>query len=211
MNRVLVISPHPDDESIGCGGTLIKHIVNGDTVHVVFLTSGEKGGHGLNPKETLQIREQEARVASRILGIKNIEFWRLRDGECRATGQVVNRIRNNIEQLKPNFLYVPHHKEAHFDHRASARIIRRALVNSELKKTILTVYMYEVWTPIQRIDHIEDITPYIEKKMSAIRAYKSQCRVLGFDKAFKGLARYRGEMHSWYGSNYAEVFAKLEY
>ena len=44
MNRILVISPHPDDESIGCGGTLRKHITEGDSVWVIFLTSGESSG-----------------------------------------------------------------------------------------------------------------------------------------------------------------------
>ena len=47
MNRIMVISPHPDDESIGCGGTISKHVAEGDVVQVELLTSGEKGGHGL--------------------------------------------------------------------------------------------------------------------------------------------------------------------
>ena len=210
MNRVLVISPHPDDETIGCGGTLRKHILSGDIVHVVFLTSGESGGHGLSPEETIKVREKEAQVASAILGITNIQFWRLKDGECRATRNVIDKVRSKLKQFKPNFIYVPHNKETHFDHRAPARIVRRALKNSKSNKNKTSVYMFEVWTPLQRIDHIEEISPYIGKKLEAIRAYKTQCNVMGFEEAFKGLARYRGVMHSWYGSKYAEVFEKLE-
>jgi len=48
MNRVMVISPHPDDESIGCGGTICRHVAAGDPVYIELLTSGEKGGHGLS-------------------------------------------------------------------------------------------------------------------------------------------------------------------
>ena len=71
--------------------------------------------------------------------------------------------------------------------------------------------MFEVWTPLQRMDQIVDITPYIETKIAAIRAHKSQCDVLGFDDAFLGLARYRGEMFSWPEGDYAEIFAQVRF
>jgi LmbE family N-acetylglucosaminyl deacetylase len=61
MSRVLVISPHPDDEAIGCGGTLCEHIAQGDQVRVFFLTSGEKGGHGRGEAEFARVREAEAK------------------------------------------------------------------------------------------------------------------------------------------------------
>src|SRR5262249_18052193 len=75
MRRILVISPHPDDESIGCGGALRKHALRGDEVRVVFLTSGEKGGHGRPLEETARARELEAATAAAILGLAGIEFW----------------------------------------------------------------------------------------------------------------------------------------
>src|SRR5262245_5051670 len=85
MTRVLVRSPHPDDESIGCGGTLRKHALRGDEVRVVFLTSGEKGGHGRPPEETARVREGEAVAAAAILGLSGVEFWRQQDGGLRVT------------------------------------------------------------------------------------------------------------------------------
>src|SRR4051812_26082117 len=92
MTRVLVVSPHPDDESIGCGGTLRKHVLNGDSVHAIFLTSGEAGGHGRSRDETIHLREREAQRASEILGLTTIEFWRQPDKELRATRPVVERL-----------------------------------------------------------------------------------------------------------------------
>ena len=70
--------------------------------------------------------------------------------------------------------------------------------------------MYEVWTPMQRMDHIVDITPYVDIKRRAIRAHKCQCAVMKFDEAILGLNRYRGEMHSWPGGDYAEVFVAMK-
>jgi LmbE family N-acetylglucosaminyl deacetylase len=54
-----------------------------------------------------------------------------------------------------------------------------------------------------------DISHFLQKKLAAVRAYRSQCAVVGFVEAVRGLNRYRGEMHSWPGGDYAEVFARL--
>ena len=64
--NVLVVAPHPDDETIGCGGTLCLHQQRGDRVVVVFLTSGELGLKHLPPQEAWTIREKEANAAARI-------------------------------------------------------------------------------------------------------------------------------------------------
>ncbi len=69
--------------------------------------------------------------------------------------------------------------------------------------------MYEVWTPLQEMDHIEDISDVIDDKIAAVRAYRTQCNVLRFDDAILGLNRYRGEMHSWPGGPYAEIFREF--
>jgi len=204
--RVLVISPHPDDESIGCGGTLCQHVNDGDGVAVIFLTSGEAGGHGRTREQTLKVREAEARRAAKLFKLGPIEFWRQPDGALRVTDELVRRMSTAIDRLKPDIIYLPHDREMHQDHRTAVRLLRRALGRSKRKPDVL---MFEVWTPLQRMDHIVDISPYIQMKLRAIRLYKSQNDELDFDDAFLGLARYRGEMHSWPGGDYAEVFARL--
>ncbi len=209
MNRVLVLSPHPDDESIGCGGTLRGHVLDGDLVNVVFLTSGEAGGHGTPPDETARIREAEAHAASRILGLQQIDFWREPDGKLRATEQLVDRLRAKLQEVQPDVVYVTHDREMLGDHSAAARLLRRALLGSQKRNGKPAALMFEVWTPLQQMDQIVDITPHVEVKRQAIRAYRSQCSVMRFDEAALALNRYRGEMHSWPGSDYAEIFRTL--
>jgi LmbE family N-acetylglucosaminyl deacetylase len=207
MSRVLVLSPHPDDESIGCGGTLLRHVANGDEVQVIFLTSGEKGGHGQSEQETIRTREREARMAARILRIRHLEFWRERDGALRANRQAISRLQTKLRQFKPQTIYVSHDREMHPDHRGAVRLLRAALKG--VKRQRPHVLMYEVWTPIQQLDEIVDVSLYMKRKLQAVRAYRTQCRVVGFVPAVRGLNRYRGEMHSWPGSDYAEVFTRL--
>jgi N-acetylglucosamine malate deacetylase 1 len=202
--RILVISPHPDDESVGCGGTIRKHVLRGDAVHVVFLTSGEAGGHGRSAEETVRLREAEARDAAHILGLTSVEFWHQPDGRLRATRQLVERLRDTITRLRPSLLFVPHDREMHRDHRAAFRLVSRAL--SAVRALRPTVLAYEVWTPLQDIDHVEDISEVMQDKVAAVRAYRTQCDAMRFDDAVLGLNRYRGEMHSWPGGPYAEIF-----
>jgi LmbE family N-acetylglucosaminyl deacetylase len=204
-SRVLVVSPHPDDESVGCGGAIREHVIRGASVRVVFLTSGEQGGHGRLPKETLRVREAEARAAGAILGVGEMEFWREPDGALRATGRLVERLAGSLRAWRPQLVYVTHDREMHPDHRAACRLVRRALRQAS-PRTETRVLEFEVWTPLQRIDEIVDVSPHIKVKLAAIRAHKSQCAVMSFDQALLGLNRYRGEMHSWPGGDYAEVF-----
>lgn len=210
-SRVLVISPHPDDEAIGCGGALHKHVVDGDHVGVIFLTSGEKGGHGKSPEETRCLREREAEDAASVLGIQEIDFWRERDGMLRSTSHLTKRLAATLDTYRPDRIYTTSGYESHPDHRAAARLTHAARRTSEMP---CLVFSFEVWTPLERIDEITDITPYIDVKLAAIRAYQSQCKALSFDEAFLGLARYRGEMFCWpkeegKSGRFAEVFAAM--
>ncbi len=210
MARVLVIAPHPDDESIGCGGTLCRHIASGDEVFTLFLTSGEQGGHGLSPQETIRRREREAHRAAEILGIRRFEFWRIPDGRVRASIGAIERLQGIIRSYNPQTIYVTHSDEMHSDHRAAARLVRRALRKLGTPGRRPTVLMYEVWTPLMSMDEIVDITAHVARKRKAVRAHRTQCAVMRLDEAALCLNRYRGEMHCWPEGDYAEVFRKMQ-
>jgi LmbE family N-acetylglucosaminyl deacetylase len=209
VSRVLVLSPHPDDESIGCGGSLRKHVMDGDEVRIVFLTSGEAGGHGLAPKEAAAKREAEGHAAAAVLGVDGVEFWRLPDGALSVSPEGVARLRRVLEEWRPETVYAPHDAEMHPDHRATYALLRAALDRGGEAVNDVAVRLYEIWTPLQRMDVIVDITPFIEVKLEAIRRHESQVGVMRLDEAAAGLSRYRGEMHSWPGGPYAEVFRTL--
>jgi LmbE family N-acetylglucosaminyl deacetylase len=207
--NILVISPHPDDESIGCGGTLGIHIDRGDIIHVIFLTSGEKGGHGLPESETKTKRETEAKEAAYILNIAQIDFWEEPDGNFKATDQTIQKLVKKRSEFKPNIIYAPHIREQHPDHQEAAKMVIKS--HEIMTGNNCQLWFYEIWTPLEHLDHIVDISNYVDLKRKAIKAHASQCNILNFDEAILGLNRYRGEMHSWPGGEYAEVFSNLEH
>ncbi len=97
--NVLVIAPHPDDESIGCGGTISLHAERGNRVTVVFLTSGEHGLQKLPEEKARRVREREAEKAAAILGIASVTFLSLPDGH------VGDHVGKAAEALRPITLH----------------------------------------------------------------------------------------------------------
>ena len=209
MALVLVVSPHPDDEAIGMGGTIRRRVDEGDRVEVLFLTSGERGGHGRPPDETARLREAEAAAAAEMLGVAGVEFWREPDSALAATEDVVDRLCRAVSLRRPDVIYTTHPGEQHPDHAAAAAIVARAAASLPDPLAVPALLAFEVWTPLAEMDEIVDISEQMAIKLAAIRVYRSQVDVLRFDEAFEGLARYRGEMHSWPGGPYAEVFRRL--
>ena len=223
--NVLVVAPHPDDEAVGCGGTILKHVSMGDRVTVLFVTSGELGVNelyadwrvlieptdpaynGVLKEVKRKLRETEAGVCSQVFGTIVNEFLRLPDGAVQVeyddelSGPILTWLNNYALMFNPGRVYGPNVESTHADHRAVAA----TLAESDLR----SVLMYEIWSPFDKIDHLEDITSFATQKRAAIRAYKSQ---LGnaYDDAILALNHYRGLLH--YGGSgvmYAEAFKKL--
>lgn len=205
--NVLVIAPHPDDESIGCGGTIRLHTARGDRVAAVFLTSGELGLKHLPREQARRIREREAEAAAEVLGVGALAFLRRPDwfvGE--EVGEVAGRLAPILEREAPQIVYLPHASEWHPDHQAALPVVRTALRTGEIPA--LTLLTYEVWTPLSKYDHVEDVTPAMASKLRAVRCYRSQLEGFRYDHAIHGLNRYRGVLAA--RCRYAEVFQSHE-
>ena len=204
--NILVIAPHPDDEAIGCGGTVCKHSARGDRVSVIFLTSGELGLKQLPREQAWKTREAEARRSAKILGMATVEFLRLPDwtaGDHIKEG--ARLLAPALQCERPEIIYLPHPREWHPDHKAALSIVRAASRTAGLGNTKLLGY--EVWTPISEYDCVEDISKTMALKLRALRAHKSQVRDWDYVRAVRGLNEYRGVMAG--RCRYAEVFQTL--
>src|SRR2546423_9340756 len=204
--NIIVIAPHPDDESIGCGGTVCKRAKAGDRVTAVYLTSGELALKKLAREQAWRTREKEARAAAQIRGLADLIFLRGPDWYVADTMErLALELRGIFAREMPGLIYLPHPGEWHPDHKAALPLVRATLAQSEIAQP--TLRTYEVWTPLSDFNHVEDISSVMPIKLRAVRAHRSQCKDLRYDRAIRGLNEYRGAMAA--RCRYAEVFQTM--
>ncbi len=189
-HRVLVLAPHPDDESLGCGGALILHARHGDPVKVVFLTNGIRGDvkQQYEPDEYVALRRQEAsRAGQEVLGVTDLEFWAYEDGALAADQSSINRLHRLLLDYRPTLVYAPSPQEFHRDHRATALILWTTL--QRVSQEFLIAF-YEINRPIH-INTLVDISSVVEEKRRACDVYASQLVNYPYTDCTLGLNRYR--------------------
>ncbi|MFE7927555.1 PIG-L deacetylase family protein [Streptomyces sp. NPDC057456] len=222
MTDVLVFAPHPDDETLGCGGSIAHHTAMGRNVRIVCLTSGEQGVPGTAPEHAGLLRERETEAAAGKLGVAsgNVHFLRLPDGDLDPgdRGQFLSVLRI-LRHFRPEVVYVPHAADASHDHQQAHLLVCRALEKGASRSYpdagprhwVGTVLGYEVWSAIGAPAFFQSLQPAeTEAKLSALSCYSTQVKGEGeADYAGEGgvaLARFRGAMTS---GGHREAFAVL--
>lgn len=213
MDNIMVFAPHPDDDIIGCGGSIARHISQGDQVTIVYMTSGEAGSLRYEASLLANLRENEARQAAQLLGAGELIFLRQPDGYLEYTPAGLIRIVDLVRQHRPTRVYLPHSQEAVPDHHITYRLasegIRRAAgpwfqQGKPEPWRVDTIMGYEVWTPLAVIGCSQDISPYMDLKLAALRMHRTQIESIAYDEAVEGLNRYRGVMSGL--GQYCECF-----
>jgi len=196
VGQTLVLSPHPDDESIGCGGTLALLTSRGAKVEVAFLTSGA-------PKHDHEMRDQrrsEAKAAADVLGLRGLQFLDGQDGELHLQIDLSNAVRQLLEKGKHRFVFCPWPHDGHSDHQAAFKILMRALEGTDYSPEI---WLYEVWSPLPA-NRIVNIDSVIDLKRKAINAHASQIAGIEYTDKFVSLSQYRSLICR--PANHAEAF-----
>ncbi len=210
--RIVAFAPHPDDAAIGCGGTLLK-LAKKNQITIVYMTSGEGGSISMPEKKLAKAREQEAKAAAKLLGVKKTVFLRNPDGFLEFDKKNRQKVVSIIRKEKPELVFTPFEKDLHRDHRTTTEIVLDSVWKASgpwLKNAgpkpwdVKTVLCYETWTPIQKPEHFENISKETAKKTRAIKCFKSQTKKIPYHSAMKGLNRYRGIMSGL--GQYCEAF-----
>jgi len=215
---VLVVSPHPDDLEIGMGGTVAGLIESGVRVVSVVVTDGRRSTsvEGYTEDEMACIREEEVKESAGILGLHDLRLFGLADIRSeRDQALMMDKIEELILSAEPYDIYIPHPTiDKHPTHRiVSARVLEKVKELSAGGTYVPdNIWCYEVWTPFQEYDHLEDISRHADLKGKAIEAHKSQLQYKHYTEGILGLNRYRAifnERHGVTEMKYAEVFQRL--
>jgi len=203
--NVLVLSPHPDDDVFGCGGTLIKHRSDRGEITSIYLTDGGKGGIVSSPEKQLVLeREKEARYAGELIGIKRQIFLRHRDQELRVTDDTVAEMRRLIAEIKPDLLYLPFILDGfyHRDHMETNRLLAEAASECEHR---FTCCAYEIYSPLVS-NTLVDITRQMDLKIAAMKIFQTQLAARDYLEATVSLNRYRGLTFGDPNTKFMEAF-----
>ncbi len=192
----MIVSPHQDDETFGCGGLIALKKQLGVRVAVVFLTDGGGTSTTRGYQEHVTLRQQEAIEALSILGVSNsdIYFQNYPDGRLQALSEseqqsLESQLQEIIERYEAQEVYVPHCKDGHCDHEAAFQVVKTAIAQLSCK---VQIFQYPIWLfwkrpfllQIKRRDlagaYRLNISPVKTKKQAAIQVYQSQLPILPF-------------------------------
>lgn len=219
MSNVLVVAPHPDDETLGCGGTLMNHISRGDTINWLIMTSNEKS-ESYSEKEK-QNQEMTIKKVRDVYSFEEVHQCPFKTSYLDIVPKVemINEMSEFINKIKPEILYLPFSNDAHSDHgevfRASI-----AFTKSFRYPFIKKVRVYETLSETDfNVDPLKlsfkpnlfvDISKHLEKKIEIMRLYDDEISDHPFprsEESIKSLAILRGSIA---GCQYAESFISLK-
>jgi len=203
MKKILVVAPHPDDETLGCGGVILKHIANGDEVHWLIVTNISKE-YGWSSKD-VNIRATEIEKVSKMYKFHQVHCFSLpttRLDEINYS-ELVSMFTKVLNLIKPSNIYMPYRFDVHTDHQITAKAIQssikpfrtpfvqRVLMYETLSETGLNYVEGKSFSPNVFIN----IDKYIDLKLEIMSVYESELGEHPFPrskKAIKALSILRG-------------------
>jgi LmbE family N-acetylglucosaminyl deacetylase len=201
FHRVLILSPHIDDDVIAVGGTIALCLKEKIPVKVVYMTSGNQRRYVAT--DIPSVRVQEAAESLEILGCTDIKFLNHHQKELILQKKAWQEIREIIIEYDPDVIFTPSFLEKNVDHYATSLILADALDRCSVKPTCCC---YEVWMP-SFINSFIDISNVVDIKIEAILKHKSQIATNDYSDKIINLNRYRS-MYSGNGTTCCEAFWK---
>lgn len=224
IERVMVITAHPDDAEFGAGGTIARLVKQGREVTYVIVTNGNKGSSDrtMTPERLARIREAEQRQAARVLGVERVELLGYEDGEVEDTRQLRLDVTRQIRKWRPGLVITqnPHRTmnlyASHRDHRITAGVVldcvyplaRDHMSFPELMPEYEPHKVREVYVMQWNQPHlVNDITEVMDLKIKALACHASQFADFA---AVEARVRQRGkELGAPHGYGYAEAFDRI--
>lgn len=220
MKNVLVVSAHPDDETLGVGGTMLKHVAKGDNVFWLIITNVfEDQGFS---KERVDSRQKEIKKVEKLFGISKTFLLDYPTMTLSSSSliKMVPEISSIFADVKPEIIYTMNRSDAHSDHRVIFDAVM-ACTKSFRYPFIKQILMYECLSETEFApalaekvflpNYFVDITEFIDKKNQIMQVYESEIAPHPFPRSvenIKALAHFRGAS---VGVHYAEAFQLIKF
>ena len=217
--KVLICCAHPDDETLGCGGTIAKHIRNGDKVFCISMTDGVSSRDSFN-KKNIERRIYSKKKAEKILGFKWLKNTKLFPDNQLDTVKfldVVKEIEIAKKKIKPKIIYTHYPEDLNIDHRIVAEATLTAF--RPIAKNFEKILAFEIPSSTDyryykknkfNPNFFNDISKFWLKKKEALLAYKQELNKSPNSRSLSGiktLAKFRGTQN---GLSMAEAFMVLK-
>jgi LmbE family N-acetylglucosaminyl deacetylase len=182
---IYILAPHPDDETLACGGTIQNYIQNGYTVEIIVISDGENShNHLIEMNEEMlvslkRIRREECIAACATLGVSHeqVHFLGIPDGEAeKQSDKITTYLKHKLEN--PYAIYLPHIQDKHPDHIALAKIVLKFFKTNKLRAELYLYKVYDLNVDLKDYQNptffIQDISSFLEQKKKALSCYQSQ-------------------------------------
>ena len=217
--RTLAFSVHPDDETLGCGGTLLKHKNEGDELFWVVVTEAKTSGWS---KELIQQKAKEVEKVAKAYQMTDVFKLGFPTTQLDTIPQsdLITSLREIIAKIKPETVYMVHSGDVHTDHHAVFSAAFSVFKSFYTQKWgVKQILSFETLSSTEAAPQLvgrvfvpnvySDITPYLEKKIEIMNLYETEAQKDPMPRgpsAIRALARYRG---ATVGVEYAEAFMLL--
>lgn len=204
MKNILVIAPHPDDETLGCGGTLLRHVAEGDRVYwLIGTTIKEKNGYSTDRVNSRQKEIKEVSQMYGFAGYKQLDFDTT-ELDLVPRNILIQQISEYVNEVEPYTIYLPYRNDVHSDH---AQIFDASVACTKAFRYpfVKKVCVYETLSETEfgmRTDDLGfkpnmwvDITKYLDRKIEIMNIFKSELGEHPFPRStmnIRALATYRG-------------------
>jgi len=215
--RVVVIAAHPDDELLGAGGTLARHVMDGDEVHAIIVADGASSRY---PDELVSTLEKQARRAAEVIGCTSLQFLSLPDQRLDTVPliELTQRLEGVLDELEPGTVYTHFPEDVNADHRLVSRCAWtacRPYARPQLRKFAVfetpssTEWAWPMPGTEFRPNLFVDVTDTLETKIAAMECYATELRDYPHPRSSQALMEHAAYWGSRIGRLAAEPFVVL--
>ena len=218
--KILVVASHPDDEILGCGGTIAKLSKSGNIVKTIILTKGISSRFDSNKNEIIKLQDKlnkSSKAANKVIGVKNLKFFDLPDNQFDNNSllSLTKVIEKEIKNFKPNIIFTHFINDLNIDHQYTSRAVLTA-ARPQTKNSVEEILFFEINSSTDyqinsnglqfMPNYFVDISKTVKLKKKALEIYKSEMKKYPHSRSVKAILNKNISIGNSIGLGFCEAF-----